>query len=144
MAPNTVSMSPAWKAFRNCSVMSTSAWLTGLSFSLERSLSRHQQHGGGDGAAAHTGQGDLGSRHLPVAAFAPQLLHRFGQLAETMEAAAAEVAAVGADGEVAAEAAPALGEPRAGFAFLHEPEVLQPAQRHGREPVVELGHVDVG
>src|SRR5882724_1493428 len=137
-APSTVSISPAAKAFRNCPVTSTSAWLTGGSFLSGHSLSGDQQHGGGDGAAAHAGQGHLRSFDLALAALAPELLHRFGQLAEAVEPAAAEVAAVGADRQVAAEASPPFGEPRSGFALLHEAEVLQPAQRHGREPVVEL------
>src|SRR5437763_12740652 len=113
-------MSPAAKALRNCSVMSTSAWLTMRSF---LSLSRHQQEGAGDGAATHAGQGHLGTGHLPVPALAPQLQHCLGQLPETMQPATPEVPAVGADRQLGAEPAPALGKPRPGLTFLHEAEV---------------------
>ena len=103
-----------------------------------------EQKGGGDRAAADAGQGDLGAGNLAVAALAPQLFDRLGHLREAVDPAGAEVAAVGADGQVAAEPAPAFGEPGSGLALLHEAEVLQPAQRHAGEAVVELGHVDVG
>src|SRR5947209_18325649 len=118
---NTVSTSPAANALRNCSVMSTSAWLTVSPFSL---LPSHQQHRRGDGAAADAGQRHLGARHLPFAALAPQLLHRLGQLPEAVEPAAAEVTPVSADRKVAAEAAPAFEEERPGLALLHEAEIL--------------------
>src|SRR5262249_13567325 len=89
---------------------------------------------------------DLGSRDLPVAGLAAELADRLGEVAEAgVHAAAGQLAAQGVERQLAAERdAPAPVDERAGLAGPAEAQGLEPPDGLDGEPVVELGHVDVG
>ena len=90
---------------------------------------------------------DLGALHLALAQAAAQLAHDLDD-AEQDRAGRARVrvrqhAAVGVDRQRAADARVAILEERAALARLHEAQLLELDDRHDREAVVQLRHVDV-
>ncbi len=87
----------------------------------------------------------LGARHLPLAGLAPQLAHRLGRVAERgVQPPARQLAAPGVERQLAAEVdAPAALDEAGRLADPAEAERLQPPHDLDREPVVELGDVDV-
>ena len=106
-------------------------------------VSRRQPASGPPPAAATA---TSGSRHLTVAALAPELGARLVQEPVAVEATARELAAVGVERDLAADAGDALAalDERPALALGAEPERLQPGQGDEAEAVVELGHADVG
>ena len=109
-----------------------------------RVRSAGQEHAAGDGAAAGRHDGDLGPGHLPGAGGAAQLQDGFVDDPVAVHAPGRELAPVGVERQLAVEgdALAALDE-GPGLAVAAQAEGLEPGEGEEREPVVELGDVDI-
>src|SRR5690606_36512023 len=105
-----------------------------------------EQQGAAVDAAGARDDGDLGAGDLPGAGLAAQLAHRLGDVPEAgVEPPARQLAAPRVERQLTGETDPlAARHERPGLAGAAEPERLEPPGDGDREPVVELGDVDVG
>jgi E-phenylitaconyl-CoA hydratase len=103
-----------------------------------------QEDAAGYGAAAGGRDGDLGAGYLAGACGAAQLEDGLVDDPVAVHAPGRELAAVGVERQFAVEgdALPALDE-GACLAVAAQAEGLEPGEREEREPVVELGDVDI-
>ena len=106
---------------------------------------QHQGAGGRKGASRAVDQACLGVRHLPVAAFTPQLPCSFQQKEHPIHAGVAvgETSSVGVHGEIAAGSRALVGNEVGALAPAAEAERLQRDEDCIGEGVIDHGEVYV-